>query len=176
MKHRQFMNGKPNSDDYLRFLVKELKPFIDTNFPTLRKREATFIIGSSMGGLISLYALCEYPRVFGGAACLSTHVTGIFTNQNNPFPKVLIKYLDQNPQKPRYQRLYFDHGTTTLDSLYEPHQIRVDSVFRSKGFSEVNFQSFTFPGEPHTETAWKKRLEIPVLFLLKSSSSQKKSE
>jgi len=176
MKHRQFMNGKPNSDDYLRFLVKELKPFIDSNFPTLRKREATFIAGSSMGGLISLYALCEYPRVFGGAACLSTHVTGIFTNQNNPFPKVLIKYLDQNPPKPRYQRLYFDHGTTTLDSLYEPHQIRVDSVFRSKGFSEVNFQSLTFPGEPHTETAWKKRLEIPVLFLLKFGSSQKKSE
>jgi enterochelin esterase-like enzyme len=176
MKHRQFLNGKPNSDDYLRFLVKELKPFIDRNFPTLRKRSDTFIMGSSMGGLISLYAMCEYPRVFGGAACLSTHVTGIFTNQNNPFPKVLIDYLNQNLPKPSHQRFYFDHGTTTLDSLYEPHQIRVDSVFKLKGYSLENFQSLTFPGEPHTETAWRNRLEIPVQFLLKTQSSQKKSK
>lgn len=176
MKHRQFLNGKPNSDDYLRFLVKELKPFIDRNFPTLRKRSDTFIMGSSMGGLISLYAMCEYPRVFGGAACLSTHVTGVFTNQNNPFPKVLVEYLSQNLSKPDHQRFYMDHGTATLDSLYEPHQLRVDSVFKVKGFSDVNYQSLTFPGEPHTETAWKNRLEIPVLFLLKTQSSQKKSK
>jgi enterochelin esterase-like enzyme len=176
LKHCQFINGKPNSDDYLRFLVRELKPFIDRNFPTLRKSSDTFIMGSSMGGLISLYAMCEYPRVFGGAACLSTHVTGMFTNQNNPFPKVLIEYLHQNLPKPRHQRFYFDRGTTTLDSLYEPTQIQVDSVFKAIGFSEENFQSLTFPGEPHTETAWKKRLEIPILFLLTSGSSQKKTE
>jgi enterochelin esterase-like enzyme len=176
IKHRQFVNGKPNSDDYLRFLVKELKPFIDRNFPTLRKRNDTFIMGSSMGGLISLYALCEYPRVFGGAACLSTHVTGIFTNKNNPFPQALIQYLNQKLPKPRQHRFYFDRGTTTLDSLYEPHQLRVDSVFRFRGFKTENFQSLIFQGEPHTETAWKKRLEIPVLFLLKSSSNQSKSE
>lgn len=176
MKHRQFLNGKPNSDDYLRFLVKELKPFIDHNFPTLRKRSDTFIIGSSMGGLISMYAICEYPRIFGGAACVSNHVTGIFSNQNNPFPKVLIEYLSQNLPNPRHNRFYLDRGTTTLDSLYQPHQIRIDSVFKAKGFSEKNFESLTFQGEPHTETAWKKRLEIPVLFLLKSGSSRKKSK
>src|SRR5258708_15210714 len=47
-------NG-PVSDDYLKFLVKELKPYIDTHFSTLRDRQHTFIVGSSMGGLISMY-------------------------------------------------------------------------------------------------------------------------
>ncbi|MCX6221347.1 MAG: alpha/beta hydrolase-fold protein [Bacteroidia bacterium] len=45
------------SDNYLRFLVQELKPFIDKTFPTLPDRLNTFVAGSSMGGLISLYAL-----------------------------------------------------------------------------------------------------------------------
>ncbi|MBQ3910654.1 MAG: SDR family NAD(P)-dependent oxidoreductase [Muribaculaceae bacterium] len=62
-------------DDYLRFLVEEVKPFIDALYRPLTTREHTFVMGSSMGGLISLYALCEYPRVFGGAVCLSTHLS-----------------------------------------------------------------------------------------------------
>jgi predicted alpha/beta superfamily hydrolase len=61
------------SDEYLKFLVAELKPFVDTSYRTLPGQPDTFIMGSSMGGLISLYALCEYPRVFGGAGCVSTH-------------------------------------------------------------------------------------------------------
>jgi predicted alpha/beta superfamily hydrolase len=56
------------SDAYLRFLVTELKPFIDSTYATKPDRENTFIMGSSMGGLISLYAVSEYPEVFGGAA------------------------------------------------------------------------------------------------------------
>jgi enterochelin esterase-like enzyme len=63
----------PTSDNYLRFIVHELKPYIDTNFSVHTDRENTFMAGSSMGGLISLYALLEYPKVFGGVACLSTH-------------------------------------------------------------------------------------------------------
>ena len=61
------------SDAYLRFLVEELKPFIDTSYRTLAGRDDTFIMGSSMGAFISLYALTEYPDVFGGAGCVSIH-------------------------------------------------------------------------------------------------------
>ena len=52
---------------YLAFIVRELKPWVDDHFPTLPQAEHTSIMGSSMGGLISLYALCQYPQVFGGA-------------------------------------------------------------------------------------------------------------
>ena len=63
------------SDAYLRFLVEEVKPFIDEHYKPLTGREHTFLMGSSMGGLISLYGLCEYPQVFGGAACMSSHLS-----------------------------------------------------------------------------------------------------
>lgn len=68
--------GDLSADNYLKFIVNELKPFVDSSFSTHTEAAHTFIAGSSMGGLISLYALCEYPEVFGGAACLSTHWTG----------------------------------------------------------------------------------------------------
>ena len=64
-------------DSYLKFVTEEVKPFIDSLYRPLTDREHTFIAGSSMGGLISLYALCEYPEVFGGAACLSSHISTI---------------------------------------------------------------------------------------------------
>ena len=60
---------KPYSDLYLQFLVTEVKPFIDKTFSTKKDQKNTFVAGSSMGGLISMYAICEYPKVFGGAAC-----------------------------------------------------------------------------------------------------------
>ena len=65
--------GPPISDPYLRFLVGELKPFVDRRYRTRPGRGSTFLMGSSMGGVLSLYALCEYPDIFGGAASLSTH-------------------------------------------------------------------------------------------------------
>ena len=64
--------GKSLSDDYLRFIVEELKPAIDRRYATRPGPASTFMMGSSMGGMISLYALFEYPQVFGGAAGLST--------------------------------------------------------------------------------------------------------
>ena len=84
------------SDKYLAFIVKELKPFIDEKYATYSDRANTFIAGSSMGGLISLYALCEYPEVFAGAGCLSTHWIGIFDTLNNPIPKLFSQYVENN--------------------------------------------------------------------------------
>jgi enterochelin esterase-like enzyme len=84
---------QPNSDNYLKFLVEELKPFIDSAYKTNGGQAHTFVAGSSMGGLISMYAICEYPEVFGGAACLSTHWPGVFTVENNPVPAAFFKYM-----------------------------------------------------------------------------------
>lgn len=56
---------------YAAFLARTLKPLVDRRFRTRASRDHTLIAGSSMGGLISLYALFRHPRVFGGAAALS---------------------------------------------------------------------------------------------------------
>ena len=62
---------KPEGDDYVDFLVKTLKPFIDKHYRTKKSRENTYIAGSSMAGVISLYAVLKYPGIFGGAGIFS---------------------------------------------------------------------------------------------------------
>ncbi len=94
-----------------------------------------------------MYALCEYPDVFGGAACLSTHWVGIFETENNPIPDALVSYLSKELPDPATHRIYFDYGTATLDVLYEPYQLQVDSVMMVKGFTESNWKSLKFEGK-----------------------------
>ena len=154
------------SDRYLSFLVDELKPFIDSNYKTATKPEHTFIAGSSMGGLISLYALAEYPDIFGGAACLSTHWIGTFESEFNDFPELYRSYLRETLPIPNEHKLYFDFGTQTLDSLYEPYQTKVDEIMRELGYDQTNWLSRKFEGADHSERSWKARLSTPLKFLL----------
>lgn len=158
---------QPYSDLYLKFLVTELKPFIDRTFATKKDQKNTFVAGSSMGGLISMYAICEYPQVFGGAACLSTHWPGTFTVENNPIPEAFVQYLKNKLPHPKTHKIYFDYGDQTLDALYPALQQKVDVVMKAKGYTNKNWETKFFPGENHSEVAWAKRLDIPLLFLLK---------
>lgn len=151
-----------NSDDYLKFLVRELKPFIDSNYSVFTNPENTFISGSSMGGLISMYAVSEYPNIFGGAACLSTHWIGTFTNENNPIPNAFFKYMEVNLPSVSSHRIYFDYGTATLDAMYLKYQDQVSKVIGKKGHI-INRE---FEGADHSENSWNQRLDVPLVFLL----------
>ncbi len=154
------------SDSYLKFLVEELKPFIDARYSTKTTKEETFIAGSSMGGLISMYAICEYPEVFGGAVCLSTHWPGTFEMENNPVPARFMEYMAENLPDPATHKIYFDFGTETLDAFYEPFQNQVDTIMKNAGYKDANWITKKFPGQDHSENAWKRRLYIPLTFLL----------
>lgn len=154
------------SDLYLKFLVTELKLYIEQNFSVFQSKEHNFVMGSSMGGLISLYALLEYPEQFGGAACLSTHWPGVFAMEDNPVPEQFLAYLQQKLTTEKGSRIYFDYGDQTLDAWYPPLQARVDQLMRDKGFTAKMWQTEFFPGENHSEQAWAKRLDRPFLFLL----------
>jgi len=157
---------QPISDHYLTFMVTELKPYIDSHFSTLPDAAHTAIAGSSMGGLISWYALCEYPKVFGQAACLSTHWPGIFNTTDNPIPAAFRAYLSKKIPKPKKgHRFYFDYGDQTLDALYPDLQKAADVVFTEKGYTEKNYKATFFPGADHSETAWSKRFDQVLLFL-----------
>jgi predicted alpha/beta superfamily hydrolase len=151
------------SDQYLDFLVTELKPFIDSTYRTLPGRDDTFVMGSSMGGLISAYAVAEFPGVFGAAACVSTH-----------WPAgdgVVIDYLADHLPDPASHRFYFDFGTATLDALYEPYQRRMDEVMRQAGYTEgENWLTLKFDGAEHNETSWRRRAHLPLTFLLGAGS------
>lgn len=161
-----FTGDQIYSDEYLKFIVTELKPFVDKQFATKTEKEHTFIAGSSMGALISLYALCEYPDVFGGAACLSTHWPGIFHIEDNPIPQAFVDYFSKYLPERGEHRIYFDFGTEGLDALYPPLQKRIDSVMIEKGYSKENWRTLAFEGENHSEDAWNRRVQFPIKFLL----------
>jgi enterochelin esterase-like enzyme len=147
------------SDEYLRFLVEELKPFVDAQYRTLPGRDDTSIMGSSMGGLISLYAAAQYPDVFGGVGAVSTHWPAC--------DGCVIDWLGAHLPDPRTHRLYFDHGTATLDALYPPFQARMDEQLRERGYVEgKNAMTRRFESAEHNEAAWRARVEIPLRFLL----------
>lgn len=152
------------ADRYLAFLVGELKPFIDRTYRTLPGRDDTFIAGSSMGGLISAYAVCEHPDVFGAAACVSTHWPAGDGGAVDYFARAL--------PAPGAHRLYFDYGTATLDALYEPHQQRMDAAMEARGYRRgVDWVTLKFDGAEHNEKAWAARADQPLTFLLGRAES-----
>ncbi len=162
---REGLQGKAQADNYLRFLVQELKPAIDRKYATKPDAASTFIMGSSMGGLISVYAMNEYPQVFGGAAGLSTHWIGGF-KPNSAIPLAGFNYLRDHLAPPQSHRLYQDHGTIELDAMYGPYQVFIDQIVRDAGYTDANFMTRVFEGTGHNEKAWSARLEIPILFLM----------
>ena len=164
------LKDKPQADNYLKFLVEELKPYIDKNFSTKKDVKNTFIAGSSMGGLISIYAICEYPNVFGGAAGISTHLPMIIdpkTPQVETVPASFRTYLEKNLPKANTRKIYFDYGDQTLDAYYPPLQKKVDEIMTTKGWTEKSWTTKFFAGDEHSEKSWAKRLNIPLEFLLK---------
>ena len=147
------------ADDYLKLVVDTIKPQIDADFRTLSNRENTFVFGSSMGGLISLYALVEYPEVFGCAGCFSTHWPVL-----GPF---IAPYLRKNLPKAGRHRIYFDHGTRDLDAKYAPYQQEVDEIMCEKGYHHgKDWLTRIAPGAGHHENAWRSRMHIALRFFL----------
>ena len=162
---QSLFSGDIASDAYLKFLVDELKPYIDAHFSVYTDAENTAVMGSSMGGLISLYAISEYPQIFGSAACISTHWPGVMPSNDNPVPEVFFGYMQSNLPDPATHRLYFDHGTQSLDSFYPPLQAKADVILRAKGYTDSNWQTREFIGADHSEKSWAERLDIPLQFL-----------
>ncbi len=145
------------SDAYLKFMVNELKPAVDSAFFVKKDRAHTFVGGSSMGGLISMYAVCEYPEVFGGALCFSTHWPGVWQTNGNPVPDLILAYMKGHLPDKRTHKWYFDLGDQTLDALYPPLQSKVDALMHLKGYNERNWITRFFGGDDHSEKSWSRR-------------------
>ncbi len=158
-----------HGDEYLKFLVTEVKPFVEKQYRPLTGPEHTFIAGSSMGGLISLYAICEYPQVFGGAICMSTHSTLWLwsTGSKSDFwAEAFTHYVDNNLPPADGHKIYMDHGTKGFDAEYGPHQKRLDQLFAKHGWNSDHYRFEFFPGHDHKETFWAERLDTPLIYML----------
>ena len=172
---RGLYGGDPLSDGYLKFIVRELKPLIDRKYHVRTGRADTVIMGSSMGALISLYAIDEYPKVFGAAGMVSTHWPLMISAEGKSLSdadfrtvsSAFERYLAPALPSPGTHRLYFDHGSETLDANYARYQARIDRIVARRGYRQgVNWLTRSFPGQAHNEISWASRVEIPLRFLL----------
>lgn len=156
---------------------------IARRFRVWTDRANTAIMGSSMGALISLYAINEYPAVFGGAGMVSTHwplfvpAAGAKAVSDEEFEIVSAafeRYLAPALPSPRTHRLYFGYGSETLDSLYARYQQRIDAIVAGRRYRQgVDWISRSFPGHLHNELSWAARIEIPLRFLLAPAETQR---
>lgn len=151
-------------DAYLKFVVEELKPYIDTHYATYTDAAHTFMMGSSMGGLISIHAVVKYPEVFGGVACLSTAWLSMIT-PHYEFPMATFTYLIDHLSYST-SKIYMDYGTGESDADYEATQSFINTIIRNKDYPEAHLNFKVFENDGHNEKAWSGRLAIPLQFLL----------
>jgi predicted alpha/beta superfamily hydrolase len=151
-RHRQGGRG----DAYLDFLVHTLKPIVDRDFRTRPARESTGVAGSSMGGLISLYAFFRHPEVFGFPGVMSP---ALWFAGGAVFP-----YVKEQPFVPG--RIYLDAGTSEGHELLRDVR-RLKALLEEKGYRLGRDLMFVVEmGGAHNERAWARRLRRELHFLL----------
>ena len=141
--------NKGEGNLYVDFLVKTLKPFIDKNYRTLKDKSNTFVAGSSMGGLISLYAVLKYPNVFGGA--------GVFSPAFWVGPKIFDDIKAKG--KKVNSNIYFYAGKQESESMV-PDMLKafdgMNKVSKSKMMTVIRDDG------KHNEPTWRK--EFPLFY------------
>ena len=135
---------------YMNWLVNELKPYIDANYRTLPDRENTIVAGSSMGGLMALYAVSCYNRVFQRAACLSPSLWVDPSKIYNLIARANIR---------NDTTIYMDYGSDEINN-HEGNADALISVSQLLFKKRVNLTMRIVPGGTHCEASWEQ--QIPV--------------
>jgi predicted alpha/beta superfamily hydrolase len=148
--------GGGKGELYLQFLVDTIKPLMDADFRTLPERGCTGIAGSSMGGLISLYAFFRYPRVFG--------FTGVMSPSLWFASREVLQWVEAQPFAGG--RIYIDvgmrEGQKTLDDV-----MQLRDILEAKGYRNLDdLLCVVDTAGDHSERAWARRLKRKMRFLL----------
>jgi predicted alpha/beta superfamily hydrolase len=172
-------HGGGDADEYLAFLAQSLKPRIDRTFRTRPERDATAIVGSSMGGLVSLYAYFRYPSIFGRAGVMSPSIwfgqgsiLDFISEARTPPGRL---YLDVGTQEGagtlrdarRAGRLLVRKGFARDRRARRPRPARTVPDRRSTHGGKPRLRYFEHVGGRHTESDWASRLEGALEFLLR---------
>ncbi|MCF0136393.1 MAG: alpha/beta hydrolase [Lachnospiraceae bacterium] len=134
----------------MEWMVNEFKPYIDSHYRTMKTPDKTGICGSSMGGLMALFAACEYSHVFGKAAALSPSLwlAG----------KTFMDLMAKASIRPG-TRIYMDCGSKEFDSRgggRRAFQMATDILLRKETF----VTSRIVPNGEHCEASWEKQIPI----------------
>jgi len=148
--------GGGRGDAYVDFLAHTLKPEVDRLFRTRRERSHTGIMGSSMGGLISLYAFFREAQVFGFAGVMSPSLW--FANG------AMFEYVA--PRRHWTGRIYLDVGTGEGRPTVRHARLMTRLLRRTADRPRLSVMYVEGRGAAHTEAAWAERFERAVRFLL----------
>lgn len=142
--------GGGEGDAYLEFIVKNLKPHIDSNYRTLKDPAYTALFGSSMGALISTYGAAKYPAVFGKAGSFSPAYWFSITN--------LVTYIQTNSSNIQDLKIYHLAGekeSATMASMME----MINGKMLEKGLQKSNSKVKIDADGTHSEGYWKREFE-----------------
>jgi predicted alpha/beta superfamily hydrolase len=149
--------GKGEGKLYMDFIVDVVKPMVDANYRTLPEREHTGVMGSSMGGLISHYAVLQYPKVFSKA--------GIFSPAYWPGPEVFAMTATQPPAADARLALYM--GGDEGDQAVTDYR-RMVAQLQSQSHPGANLWFKLTPGAAHNEAAWRAEFASAVAWMFAS--------
>lgn len=144
------MNIKGRGKDTMNWFTRTLKPLIDKRYPTIPDREATFIAGSSMGGLMSLYAVIAYNDVFSRAACLSPSIWV------NPWR---VNDLVQRAKLAPDTVIYMDYGSREMGNHDGMRKFFATVTGRLMN-KRVWVTSRIIPNGDHCEACWEEQIPL----------------
>lgn len=149
--------GGGHGDEYMDFLTQTLKPYIDSNYRTLSDAENTTIFGSSLGGLISFYAILKYPDTFGKAGVFSPSFW--FSDKIYEFAK--------NARLAPDAKFYFLAGTDEDEEVI-PNIEKMIDLLQKKGLKKENFEVKYIEGGQHNEKLWSENFPQAFQYLMQN--------
>ncbi|HKJ48414.1 MAG TPA: alpha/beta hydrolase-fold protein [Christiangramia sp.] len=158
LPHEKYGGGK--ADDYLSFLVNELKPNIDSTYRTLPDFKDTGIFGSSLGGLVSFYAALKYPETFGMIGSYSPS----FWFNRDIFDLVNSESLNKNT------KIYFLAGTAESEEMV-PDLKEMIELLEEEGIEPENLKVKYVKDGEHNEAMWSDNFAETYLWLMDNSKS-----
>ena len=142
------IKGKGNV--YMNWLVNTLKPYIDANYRTLPDRKNTIIAGSSMGGLMALYAVSTYNHIFQRAACLSP---SLWVSPGKVLEMVARAHIRRDTT------VYLDYGAQEIFN-HTANEEAIISTAHLLMTKRVNLALRIVPDGNHSEASWEKQVPI----------------
>ncbi len=145
---------------YIKLIVEKIKPFIDKEYRTLPDTKHTAVGGSSMGGLISMICVWDYPNVFSKAACFSP----AFLFRDFDYTKVI----QGDKSQKKNLLIYIDNGGIGLETVLQPGVDKMVDILKAIGFKEgIDLFVFIDKNAEHNEAAWAKRVWMPIEIFFK---------
>lgn len=164
--------GRPLADEYLQYLYEDVQAFVNRRYHTDRAASRTFIGGTGVGGLFSLYATAKLPFAFGGAAVFSPDWTPGRTATDTAFVTAFRDYLSGQWDALRSARLYVDHVAVPGERPFGPHRALFGTFLRARGFPPEQWTLRRIDGTGEQDATWAGRVEAAVRFLLEAPTTR----